>query len=74
MTYQSQIDALDRSIRPQGESWNAINPEAAARMRLQNRFGGGLDIARYTAVFSCIDWSGKGPNSLRSAATIQPER
>ncbi len=49
MTYQSQIDALDRSIRPQGESWNAINPEAAARMRLQNRFGSGLDIARYTA-------------------------
>ncbi len=49
MTYQSQIDALDRSIRPQGPSWNAINPEAAARMRLQNRFGSGLDIARYTA-------------------------
>ena len=49
MTYQSQIDALDRNIRPQGPSWNAINPEAAARMRLQNRFGSGLDIARYTA-------------------------
>ena len=30
-------------------TWNAINPESAARMRAQNRFKTGLDIARYTA-------------------------
>ncbi|MBV8915123.1 MAG: isocitrate lyase, partial [Acetobacteraceae bacterium] len=30
-------------------TWDAIKPEAVARMRLQNRFQTGLDIARYTA-------------------------
>lgn len=32
-----------------GQPWNDISPESAARMRLQNRFKTGLDIARYTA-------------------------
>ena len=32
-----------------GSAWNEINPEYAARMRAQNRFKTGLDIARYTA-------------------------
>ena len=31
------------------KGWNAISPEYAARMRLQNRFHTGLDIAKYTA-------------------------
>ena len=31
------------------QGWNAIDAESAARMRLQNRFRTGLDIARYTA-------------------------
>jgi len=30
-------------------TWTNIKPEAVARMRLQNRFRTGLDIARYTA-------------------------
>ncbi len=30
-------------------TWKGINPEYVARMRLQNRFKTGLDIARYTA-------------------------
>ena len=32
-----------------GSAWNEINPEYAARMRAQNRFKTGLDIAKYTA-------------------------
>jgi isocitrate lyase len=32
-----------------GDTWKDISPEYAARMRLQNRFQTGLDIARYTA-------------------------
>ncbi|MCP4984446.1 MAG: isocitrate lyase, partial [Gammaproteobacteria bacterium] len=32
-----------------GSAWDAINPEYVARMRVQNRFRTGLDIARYTA-------------------------
>ena len=48
-TYQDDIDAI-RSLKEQhGPSWDAINPEYVARMRAQNRFKTGLDIARYTA-------------------------
>ena len=30
-------------------NWNSINPEYVARMRLQNQFKTGIDIAKYTA-------------------------
>ena len=43
------IDAIATLRDQQGASWDAINPEYAARMRAQNRFKTGLDIARYTA-------------------------
>jgi isocitrate lyase len=36
-------------------TWNGISPEAVARMRLQNRFRTGLDIARYTAAIIRAD-------------------
>ena len=48
-TYTSAIDAV-RALKAQfGTSWNAISPEDAARMQMQNRFKTGLDIAKYTA-------------------------
>src|SRR5246500_1049626 len=47
--YQDDIKAVATLKDQQGAAWNAINPESAARMRLQNRFQSGLDIARYTA-------------------------
>lgn len=47
--YQNDIQAITSLKQQQGEGWNAINPESAARMRAQNRFQTGLDIARYTA-------------------------
>ncbi len=46
--YQSEIAALTSTVRA-NKTWDAINPEYAARMRIQNRFKTGLDIARYTA-------------------------
>lgn len=47
--YQSAIEAV-RAIKEQaGSSWATINPESAARMRVQNQFKTGLDIAQYTA-------------------------
>ena len=49
MSYQDHISQTDALIRKQGGTWDAINPESVARMRLQNRFQTGLDIARYTA-------------------------
>lgn len=49
MSYQQALDQLSTLISSKDSSWNAINPEYAARMQLQNRFQTGLDIARYTA-------------------------
>ncbi len=48
-TYQDQIAELASLREKQGATWNDINPEYAARMRLQNQFKSGLDIAKYTA-------------------------
>ncbi|HEA53468.1 hypothetical protein LCGC14_0807650 [marine sediment metagenome] len=48
MPYAKDIDAI-ASILKQNPTWHAINPKHAARMRAQNKFKTGLDIARYTA-------------------------
>src|SRR5690554_2602777 len=48
MPYASEIDALTSLIK-QNPTWNAIKPEHVARMRAQNKFKTGLDIAKYTA-------------------------
>jgi hypothetical protein len=47
--YQNDIKAVAALKEAAGSSWSAINPESVARMRAQNRFQTGLDIARYTA-------------------------
>lgn len=47
--YSQDIEAIQSLRGQQGGTWDAINPEHAARMRAQNRFHTGLDIARYTA-------------------------
>lgn len=47
--YRSLSSEAADAIASHGDSWSAINSESVARMRLQNRFRTGLDIARYTA-------------------------
>ncbi|MCW4386567.1 isocitrate lyase [Salinibacterium sp. SYSU T00001] len=47
--YQDDIEAITALKEQHGSSWDAINPESVARMRAQNRFKTGLDIAKYTA-------------------------
>jgi isocitrate lyase len=47
--YQQDIDNFATLKAAQKGTWEGINPEYAARMKLQNRFKTGLDIARYTA-------------------------
>ena len=49
MTYQQNIVEAGETIGRFQQTWNGIEPESVARMRLQNRFKTGLDIARYTA-------------------------
>lgn len=47
--YENDVQAIAALKNSTGNHWNAINPEYAARMRLQNRFKTGLDIARHCA-------------------------
>ncbi len=48
-SFQDQADKVARLIEGKNGTWDSINAESVARMRLQNRFLTGLDIARYTA-------------------------
>jgi hypothetical protein len=43
-----ESDQTNQLIRSYNGTWDGIDAEAVARMRLQNRFRTGLDIARYT--------------------------
>ena len=49
MHYQDEIAQAGRLIASQGSGWDGIAAESVARMRLQNRFLTGLEIAKYTA-------------------------
>ena len=48
-TYTNDIQEVARLIKQNGSPWDAINPESVARMKAQNPFKTGLDIAKYTA-------------------------
>ena len=47
--YKETVEQFANLIGQQAGTWDAISPEYAARMAVQNRFRTGLDIARYTA-------------------------
>jgi len=47
--YTDNIASLEGVCEAAGSSWNAISPVSAARMRAQNQFKTGLEIAQYTA-------------------------
>ena len=49
MSYTQTIAEAASTVSKYGSTWNSISPEYVARMRLQNRFKTGLDIARHTA-------------------------
>jgi isocitrate lyase len=49
MAYQDHIIEMSQLIERKGGAWDGIDAESVARMRLQNRFKTGLEIARYTA-------------------------
>jgi len=61
--YQKEIQAIAALKEKNGSGWNAINPEYAARMRLQNRFKTGLDVAKYTAAIMRKDMAEYDANS-----------
>ena len=49
MSYTTEHAHLSQLISSKSGTWDGISADAVARMRAQNRFLTGLDIARYTA-------------------------
>ena len=49
MSYQDHVIEMSALIEGKNGAWDGIDPDAVARMRLQNRFKTGLEIAKYTA-------------------------
>jgi isocitrate lyase len=49
MSYSQNIAAAADLIKSHNGTWDGISAEAVARMKAQNRFRTGLDIAKYTA-------------------------
>jgi len=48
-TYSDEIQKLAAVCEAKGAPWETISPESAARMRVQNKFKTGIEIAQYTA-------------------------
>ena len=48
-SYNAEISSCADTIASNGDKWRAIDAEYVARMKLQNRFNTGLDIAKYNA-------------------------
>ena len=49
MQNSEKLDAIKKSIDKFGDKWKSINPESVRRLRMQNRFKTGLEIAKCTA-------------------------
>src|ERR1700758_1102117 len=68
--YQDDIKAVAGLKEKQGSAWNAINPESAARMRAQNKFKTGLDIAKYTAKIMRADMAAYDADSSKYTQSL----
>ena len=68
--YQNDIDSVASLKEAQGGTWAAISPEYAARMRAQNRFKTGLDIAKYTAGIMRKDMAEYDANSAKYTQSL----
>ncbi|QEW06763.1 isocitrate lyase [Nitrincola iocasae] len=62
-TLDKDIDAVAKLTEEFGPAFKGINPEYAARMRAQNRFKTGLEIAQYTADIMRQDMADYDANS-----------
>ena len=68
--YQSHIAQVKQLIKRKNGTWDGINSEAVARMRLQNRFQTGLDIARYTAAIMRKDMAAYDADSANYTQSL----
>ncbi|NWN82910.1 MAG: isocitrate lyase [Halomonas sp.] len=70
MSYQEDIKALSQLREAMQGKWADISPENAARMRAQNRFKTGLDIAEYTARIMRDDMAAYDADSARYTQSL----
>ena len=70
MSYSDEITKISALREQAGHPWNDISPESAARMRLQNRFRTGLDIARYTATIMREDMAEYDADSAKYTQSL----
>ncbi len=68
--YKKDIADVAALCGAQGDSWNAINPESVARMRSQNRFKTGLNIASYTAAIMREDMAAYDGDSSKYTQSL----
>lgn len=68
--YQDAIQQIASLRQQNGDAWSAINPESAARMKLQNRFNTGLDIAKYTAKIMRADMAAYDADSSQYTQSL----
>ena len=69
MSYTKDVEAL-KSVIGANATWSAINPESAARMRLQNRFNTHLDIAKYNAKIMRADMAAYDKDSSQYTQSL----
>ena len=70
MSYSEQTAKLSKLITSKGGAWDGVNAESVARMRLQNRFLTGLDIARYTAAIMRRDMAAYDADSAKYTQSL----
>ena len=68
--YLSEIEEMENLCTEKGDAWNGINPEYAVRMKLQNRFQSGLDIARHTAAVMRKDMADYDTNTSKYTQSL----
>ncbi|MGO2133445.1 MAG: isocitrate lyase [Halomonas sp.] len=68
--FKDQVKALTELRKAQGGKWDNIDPHDAARMRVQNRFHTGLDIARYTAAIMREDMAAYDADSSKYTQSL----
>ncbi len=68
-SYQTEVEAAQTLLKGK-DTWTGITAEAIARMRLQNRFKTGLDIARYTAAVMRADMAAYDKDSSKYTQSL----
>ena len=68
--FQQDIDNVANLRSQHGAAWDSINPEYAARMKAQNRFQTGIDIAKYTAAIMREDMADYDADSSKYTQSL----